>query len=47
MNGSLRQRSPGSCELTVDLGHDLRGRREAAQVPHRPQYEGPDAAQAP
>ena len=45
MNGSLRQRSPGSWELTVDLGRDLR--RAAAQVPHRPQYEGPDAAQAP
>ena len=28
MKGSLRQRSPGSWELTVDLGRDERGRRE-------------------
>ena len=27
MNGSLRQRSPGSWELTVDLGRDARGKR--------------------
>ena len=27
MKGSLRQRSPGSWELTVDLGRDPLGRR--------------------
>ena len=32
MNGSIRQRSPGSWQLTVDLGRDLRGRRRRKYV---------------
>ena len=32
MNGSIRQRTPGSWELTVDLGRDARGRRRRKYV---------------
>ena len=32
MKGSLRQRSPGSWELTIDLGRDAEGRRQRKYV---------------
>ena len=32
VNGSIRQRSPGSWQLTVDLGRDVRGRRRRKPV---------------
>ena len=32
MNGSIRQRSPGTWELTVDVGRDLAGKRRRKYV---------------
>ncbi len=33
IQGSIRQRSPGSWELTINLGRDLRGKRRRKHVP--------------